>query len=408
MTTMIGIGMIRHGLATALILSLTLFINHLDAQTKDELERRKGKTQEEIEYTNRLLEETTKKKLNSLNRVRILESRIYLRNQLIRSINEEIVLYHQDMLNKEKVIKELENDLALVKQQYELLVRFAYWNKNKYDRLMFILSADNFNVAYKRVKYIQKYIRHRKEQALMIQSMQQELKNEIVELEEIILQKEALARQKAKETRTLQQEKVSKDQMVTELSGQERELKRRIAEKMKIARQIEREIAAIIAAEAKKGTTARTLYDQLTPEEKMISDNFQGNKGKLPWPTERGVVTGRFGRYQHAVLKQVTIQNDGIDISTVQGAEARALFEGIVSKVVAILGANYTVIIRHGNFLTVYQNLINVRVKPGDRVTVKQVIGTVFTEEETNTTMLHIEIWKELIKQNPEDWLSRK
>ena len=149
------------------------------------------------------------------------------------------------------------------------------------------------------------------------------------------------------------------------------------------------------------------MYDQLTPEEKLISDNFQGNKGKLPWPTERGVVTSRFGKHQHAVLKQVTVQNDGIDISTVQGAEARALFGGVVSKVVAILGANYTVIIRHGNFLTVYQNLVNVRVKTGDRVTVKQVLGTVFTEEESNSTMLHIEIWKELNKQNPEDWLSR-
>jgi murein DD-endopeptidase MepM/ murein hydrolase activator NlpD len=150
------------------------------------------------------------------------------------------------------------------------------------------------------------------------------------------------------------------------------------------------------------------MYDQLTPEEKLISDNFQGNKGKLPWPTERGVVTSRFGKHQHAVLKQVTVQNDGIDISTVQGAEARALFDGVVSKVVAILGANYTVIIRHGNFLTVYQNLINVRVKPGEEVSVKQILGTIFTEEDTNSTLLHIEIWKELNKQNPEDWLSSK
>ena len=190
-------------------------------------------------------------------------------------------------------------------------------------------------------------------------------------------------------------------------SGQEKELKNKIAENQKIARKLEKEIAAIIKASASKGRS-RNMYDQLTPEEKLISDNFQGNKGKLPWPTERGVVTGRFGKHQHAVLKQVTVQNDGIDISTVQGAEARALFDGVVSKVVAILGANYTVIIRHGNFLTVYQNLINVRVKPGDEIRVKQILGTIFTEEDTNSTLLHIEIWKELNKQNPEDWLSSK
>jgi septal ring factor EnvC (AmiA/AmiB activator) len=241
---------------------------------------------------------------------------------------------------------------------------------------------------------------------LLIRSIQNELKSEIKELEEIVLQKEALARQKAGENRKLEREKRNKDQMVKELSGQEKELKSKIAENKKIARRLEKEIASIITAEASRGRS-RNMYDQLTPEEKLISDNFMGNKGKLPWPTERGVIISRFGKHQHAVLKQVTVQNDGIDISTVQGAEARALFDGVVSKVFAFLGANYTVIMRHGNFLTVYQNLINVRVKPGDVVMVKQVLGTVFTEDETNSTLLHIEIWKELNKQNPEDWLSR-
>jgi septal ring factor EnvC (AmiA/AmiB activator) len=386
---------------------LSGYINITCAQSKEELEKRKGKTQEEINYTNRLLEETKQKKQISLNRVRILNRRIQLRNQLLKSINQEISLYNEDIENKRKLIGELEDDVDVVKKQYEMLVKFAFWNKNKYNRLMFILSADNFNTAYKRMKYIQQYTRHRKEQALLIMSMQRGLNIEIEEMEKIVLQKEALARQKTGENRNLEREKRQKDQMVVELSGQEKELKDKIAENKKIAKRLEREIASIIAEEASKGGS-RNMYDQLTPEEKLISDNFQGNKGKLPWPTERGVLTNRFRRHQHAVLKQVTVQNDGIDISTVQGAEARALFDGAVSKVVAILGANYTVILRHGNFLTVYQNLVNVRVKPGDMVTVKQVLGTVFTEEETNSTLLHIEIWKELNKQNPEDWLSRK
>ena len=394
------------GLIATVIIILSGYLNITCAQTKDELEKRKGKTQEEITYTNRLLEETQQKKQTSLNRVRILNRRIQLRNQLLRSINQEISLYTEEIGQKKGLITELESDMELVKRQYEMLVQFAFWNKNKNDRLMFILSADNFNMAYKRMKYIQQYTRHRKEQALLIRSMQNELKVEIEELEKIVLQKEALALQKAGENRNLERERRNKDKMVKELSGQEKELKKKIEENIKIASRLEKEIAAIITTEASKGRS-RNMYDQLTPEEKLISDNFQGNKGKLPWPTERGVVTSRFGKHQHAVLKQVTVQNDGIDISTVQGAEARALFGGGVSKVVAILGANYTVIIRHGNFLTVYQNLVNVRVKPGDKVTVKQVLGTVFTEDESNSTMLHIEIWKELNKQNPEDWLSR-
>jgi len=404
---MINWSNIRSGLIATVIVFLSGYVNITYAQTKEELEKRKVKTQEEIAYTNRLLEETQQKKQSSLNRVRIINKRIQLRNQLLRSINQEISIYTEDIENKRSLIDELETDMELVKRQYEMLVQFAFWNKNKNDRLMFVLSADNFNMAYKRMKYIQQYTRHRKEQALLILSMQSELKVEIKELEEIVLQKEALARQKAGENRNLEREKQNKDQMVMELSGQEKKLKSKIAENRKIAKRLEKEIAAIITAEASKGRS-RNMYDQLTPEEKLISDNFMGNKGKLPWPTERGVVTSRFGKHQHAVLKQVTVQNDGIDISTVQGAEARALFDGVVSKVVAILGANYTVIMRHGNFLTVYQNLINVRVKPGEAVMVKQVLGTVFTEEETNSTLLHIEIWKELNKQNPEDWLSRK
>ena len=150
------------------------------------------------------------------------------------------------------------------------------------------------------------------------------------------------------------------------------------------------------------------MYEQLTPEERLISENFQGNKGKLPWPTERGIITGKYGKHQHPVLKQITTQNDGIDISTVEGASARALFDGVVSKVVAILGANYTVIIRHGNFLTVYQNLVDVRVTKGDQVSAKQSLGRIYTEKETSSTILHIEIWREMTKQNPEDWLSRR
>ena len=407
MINMINWANIRSGLIATVIILLSGYVNITYAQTKEELEKRKVKTQEEIAYTNRLLEETQQKKQSSLNRVRIINKRIQLRNQLLRSINQEISLYTEDIENKRSLIDELETDMELVKRQYEMLVQFAFWNKDKNDRLMFVLSADNFNMAYKRMKYIQQYTRHRKEQALLILSMQSELKVEIKELEEIVLQKEALARQKAGENRNLEREKQNKDQMVMELSGQEKKLKSKITENRKIARRLEKEIAAIITAEASKGRS-RNMYDQLTPDEKLISDNFMGNKGKLPWPTERGVVTSRFGKHQHAVLKQVTVQNDGIDISTVQGAEARALFDGVVSKVVAILGANYTVIMRHGNFLTVYQNLINVRVKPGEEVMVKQVLGTVFTEEETNSTLLHIEIWKELNKQNPEDWLSRK
>ena len=237
--------------------------------------------------------------------------------------------------------------------------------------------------------------------------MQNRIMGEIEQLEEIKLEKKELLSEKRKENNNLVKEKQRKNSMISDLKRKEKDLKKEIEDKRIIAEKIEKEIAAILAAEARKARSGN-MYDQLTPEEKLISDNFRGNKGKLPWPVERGIITGKYGVHPHPVLKQITIDNDGVDITTVRGAEARALFEGEVSMVVAILGGNYTVIVRHGNFLTVYQNLVNLTVKQGEHVRVKQVLGTVYTEKDTNNTILHIQVWKEMAKQNPEDWLSRK
>ena len=301
----------------------------------------------------------------------------------------------------------MEKDLIKVKKDYEKLILYAYWNRSKQSRLMFILSSENFNQAYKRMKYIQQFAKHRKEQADVIKNMQNAMVEEIQELDEIRVAKEAIVLEKSSENHNLQKERANKRHAVNELKDKEKDLRKSIDEKQRIAAKLGKEIAAIIAEEARK-SRSKNMYDQLTPEEKLISENFQGNKGKLPWPTERGIITGKYGKHQHPVLKQITTQNDGIDISTVEGASARALFDGVVSKVVAILGANYTVIIRHGNFLTVYQNLVDVRVTKGDQVSAKQPLGRIYTEKETSSTILHIEIWREMTKQNPEDWLSRR
>ncbi len=376
-------------------------------QTRSELEERKNNTQKEIEYTNKLLEETQKSRISTLSKVRILEQRIQLRNSLIASINREIELIDGEILQKEGIIESLEHDLEMVKGEYENLIIHAYRNRNGQDMLMFIMSADNFNQAYKRMKYIQQFTRYRKEQAEMIVDLKANINQEISDLEEMKLQKESLALEKTNENHVLRDEKEDKNMAVNDLKKKEAELKKEIEEKKRMADRLEKEIAAIIAEEASRDRS-KSMYDQLTPEEKLISDNFLGNKGKLPWPTERGVITGKYGKHKHPVLEQITVQNDGIDISTVEGAEARALFEGIVSKVVAIKGMNYTVIVRHGNFLTVYQNLVDLRVKKGDKINVKQVLGRVYTDDETGSTLLHIEIWQELTKQNPEDWLSRR
>jgi murein hydrolase activator len=394
----------------SLILSGLLFIfpneQEATAQSKGELESRKTNTQKEIEYTNNLLQETQKSKVSTLGKVKILNTRIRLRNDLINTVNREIELIDREIEEKEETINSLGADLEKVRQDYEKLIVYTYQNRGKNERLMFILSAENFNQAYKRIKYIQQFSRHRKEQAKMIEDLRFALLAEVDLLEESKITKETLALEKKNETRSLEREIGESNKVVSDLALKEQELRKTIELKRKIALRLEKEIADLIAEEARKRSTGSGLR-QLTPEEKLISESFSENKGKLPWPTERGVVTGKFGKYQHPVLKQITIQNDGIDISTVEGAKARAMFDGVVSKVVLDGGVCF-IIMRHGNFLTVYQNIVELRVKTGDRVSVKQELGRIYTEKDTGSTEIHIEIWEGIDKQNPEDWLSRR
>ena len=211
----------------------------------------------------------------------------------------------------------------------------------------------------------------------------------------------------SKQSETIELENDNKNQkkIFNDLKNKENELFRKLKEKEKIKNEIEKEIKKIIEEEAKKILNKSNLYDKLTPDEKLLSNDFRKNKGKLPWPTTKGIITGYFGEQDHPVLKGIKIKNNGIDITTVKNEEIRCIFDGVVSKIIAIKGANYAVIIRHGNFLTVYQNLIDINVKIGDYVKTKQKIGLVFSNDDNS--VIHLEIWEELNKMDPLLWLSK-
>lgn len=376
------------------------------AQTKSQLEEEKRINLEEMENSANLLKQTQDTKKENIGQIQIINRRINLRGQIIESIEKETKLLDEEINERNKLVMEMEKDLEMLKSEYAKLILFSYKNRNKYDKVIFLFSAESFNQAYKRLRYVKQFVKFRRKQSEGIRNLQGKVIYEINDLDTKKNQKLSLAEEKKSENRNLKKEINQKNNIVARLKKKEYELKAQIAEKKKINERIEKEITEIITAEAKKLKNA-SIYNQLTPEERLISNNFMENKGRLPWPTEKGVITEHFGVHPHPVLKGITIENNGVDIVTTQGAEARALFDGVVSKVIAILGANYTVIIRHGNYLTVYQNLVNVKVKKGDIIRVKQAIGTIYTDKETNITMLHIEIWKELQKQNPEEWLSR-
>lgn len=372
-------------------------------QSRLELEKRKDEALKEINYTNKLLEQTQKNRKISLNNLILLKSKIKRRNNLINSINEEIKLISESIKEKEDIIKSLKEDVKKIRKQYEILIYYAYRNQKYKMNLSFIFTAENFNQAYKRIKYLQKIAEFRQKQAKLIKRLQEVLTDNIEDLEEDKKDKEILLVEEQKERDKLNGEKSEANSLVVKLQKKEKQLRRKLREKRRIAKKLEEEIEKIVAEEARK---ARGM-DRLTPEQKLLADNFRNNMGRLPWPTERGIITEKFGLHNHAVLKGVKVRNNGVDITTSLGAIARTVFEGEVRKIIAIPGANKAVIIRHGNYLSVYQNLIKVGVKAGDKVGVKERIGIVFTDTNNdNKTVLHFEIWEENKKLDPSVWLS--
>jgi murein hydrolase activator len=389
------------------IIILLVFCIEIVAQSRIDLEKQKQKTQSEIEYASKLLSGIRVDHRNTINQLNIINKRIAVRNEFIQTISSEVNLLSSKLDEKNTVLALLQEDLEQIKNDYASIIVHTYWSLRAYDKLMFILSASNFNQAYKRLKYLKQYSEYRKRQAVLIEEFSGLIQSEVSSIAILIKQKQRLLNDKETEKKILLDEEKQGKEVANELKKKENQLKKEIENKKRVARELENTIKKIIEEEARKARE-QNVTSRLTPEEKLISDNFGKNKGRLPWPTSQGIITNEFGKQPHPVLKGIMIENNGVDINTVKDAQVRAVFDGVVTKIIAIKGANFTVIIRHGNYLSVYQNLINVTVKQGDKIAVKQVIGSVFYDETTNTSTLHFEIWNELLKQNPKEWLTRQ
>ena len=254
------------------------------------------------------------------------------------------------------------------------------------------------------MKYYQQFLSYGKKLYNDLEEARKVLEQEVKTLEKNRQEREEAIMRLKSEQKKLLAEKRKKNMYVQNLQKKEKEMRRDIAAKSRIKRKLSNEMKRILAEEKKKGKGTLTL----TPEEKIIAGNFSKNKGKLPWPTAHGVIIDDFGEHRHPVLKNVTIRNDGVDIMAEKGEKARAVFEGEVRKIIAIPGANETVIIKHGNYYSVYQNIYKVSVKTGEHVKIKQPLGTVFTDTKTGETILHFEIWSGMTKMDPEIWMAKR
>ena len=418
-----------------LVLLLLAFINPAYCQktkgkTKKQLQSEIASLEKEISTANQLLKKTKKDKEMTLNEVSILDQKIKQREQLITTYNEQIAVLDEEINIGQKNIKSLNTDLINLRKEYAKMVSFAYKNRNNYNKLGFIFASKDFNQAFTRVRYIRQFNDARKVKMEQIASTERQIAGEVEASQQAREEQTALLKDEKTQKETLQKEKKELNGQVTKLKKKEGNLQQDIKSKQQQAKKLQKAIDDIIAEEirkanaeaerkrkeeakknANKGKTTTPASKEkgmaLTPAEKTLSTNFVNNKGKLPWPVERGVISSSFGKHASVVSDKVTVTNNGIDIATTENAQARAVFEGEVASVTKLTGSNTVVIIRHGEYFTVYSNLENVTVKRGDKVKTKQNIGTVHTNKTENKTELHFELLKEQSRQNPANWLSK-
>lgn len=392
----------------ALLFSLVLLgCAMVNGQTKEELQLQKQKAFEEIKLAKELMEKTAEKRSSSLQQIRILQQGINSRARLISTLEQEVKMIDRDIAETQNQIVSLTRENEKNKEEYARLIYYAYRNLTNYEKLMYILAGANISQSYQRYKYLKYISDYRVQKAADIERLIAEMDSKKEELNNLRNEKLSILEEKEGEQEKLVSERGQQASMVQNLQQKEEELKRQIAEKERITRELEERIRSIIEEEARKAADENNPYGALTPEQQLVGDDFRNNKGKLPWPVDRGIITTGFGNHEFPGLRGSNLRNNGVDINSEPGTRVRAVFEGEVTKVFAILGANYTVLIRHGAYLSVYQNLVNVRVKSGDKVLTKEILGEAFTDEGSGVSTVHFEVWQERNILNPEEWLSK-
>ncbi len=394
------------------VLLLNTTISFAQKQTKKDLENKKKQLQQEIEYTNQLLAETKKNKKLSLTQLVTLNKKISQREELIATINSEIGILNKQINENNQSINKLQNDLTKLKAEYAKMIYYAYKNQDAYNRLMFVFASKDFEQAYMRLKYLQQYSEYRHKQAEMITHTQKSLNEKVQELEVKKSDKRVLLGSQESEKQNLTTEKTEKEQVFSQLQQQESKLKKDLEKKKKDAEKLQQAIQRAIEKELEKAQGEAVKENKpkpqkliLTPESQQLSNSFASNKGKLPWPVIKGIVSEHFGVHPHPLMPNIDINNNGVDISTSTGSLTRAVFDGEVKAVVNMPGTGQFILVRHGEFLTIYSNLKDVYVKVGDKIKTKQNIGSILFDDDDNKTVLHFEIWKGQTKLDPEDWL---
>lgn len=391
------------------VLGLVLIQAQQSSKKQKELEAQRLRLKKEIKQINSILFNNTKTKKTALTEVENLQVKLNVRLELIKVTNEQANLLTTRISINERNISKNRLELRDLKDEYANLIQKSYESKSLQNRLMFLFSSESFLQAYKRVQYLKQYASYRRKKGVaiadktkLLQELNRTLNKEKAE-KIILIEENRLAQQQIEKDAQVQQS------LIKTLERKQTSLASKISKKEKQRKVIDREInrlirEAIAASNSASGNKRKKTF-QLTPEAKLIADNFKSNKGRLPWPLKKGILVQGFGRQRHPVVKTTTIQSNGVILATEPLAQVRSVFEGEVMSVIVIKGSNPSVLIRHGSFITLYTNLAKLYVTKGEKVNAKQAIGEVFTNQQTGKTQFQFGIFNNVKALNPKEWI---
>ena len=397
------------------LFTLLLFAYSLNSysqsSSQSDLELKRIELTKEINNIQKLISSSKNKKKLVVENIQNLNYKLDLQNEVIKIINNELNIISASIIYNQSVIKKLFKSQELLKSQYADMILRSYKTRSKTGKLMFIFSSSNFQQALKRIQYFKQYSDYQNKQLQQIAYNTVELK---VLRTQLIKQKtiqESLIIENQTTKNNVSIQLLSKNKLLQSISSNEIQFVKEIKSKQKISAKIDKEIKNIIAraiAESNRKKKTNSKVFALTPEAKILSNNFTSNKGKLPWPVEKGYVTLKYGKQPHPVVKTATIQSNGIRIITASSQNVRSIFDGVIYRIISSKNGSKTILVQHGNFFTVYKNLASIYVEKGDRVSTKQNLGKIITNKNSGQTILSFSLFKDNKTENPLLWLGQK
>ncbi|MFN8416791.1 MAG: peptidoglycan DD-metalloendopeptidase family protein [Cytophagaceae bacterium] len=409
-------------ITSALLTTLFLMAAQPSKKKRSDLEKERAQKLKKIKETNKVLEDTKQKKTATLSQLNVLNQTIQEQETVIKSIYTEVDILQQEISEQTIIIQTLENDIKALKEEYARLVYQDYKYKDGFDKLLYLLSSDNFSQLVRRQAYFKHYEVARVQQMKEIEDISWAAQTYKSQLDANKSDKEVLIQAKTIESQNLVQVKEQQQVVLKKLNSKESQLEKELESNKKAVKDLEKTIKDLIALERKKAleesrksspsnspnsNNTNKSVPTYSEETIKLSGSFEANMGKLPWPVQTGRVSQRFGRQPHPVLKGVFVDNLGIDILTTQNETVKAVFGGKVVTVTEVPGMHTIVMIQHGQYFTVYAKLKSASVSPGQQVLAKQVIGTVYTDKDGDSE-LQFQIWNNETKLNPETWLRNR